>query len=172
MATIVLMDRTRARLHGIDAPERDQPYGPIATAALENMVARSVYLVEVDEDRYGRLVGQLYRSKEGYDINASKKAMTSTLQWSVRGMRGGMNATHRIVRCWMTVRSRHSRHRKVCGKTEIRCRRGSGEESNANHIRRSSLLVLTQIEDLIALGTTETVGGEGDAGTIARPLLV
>ena len=69
--TIVLMDRTRVRLHGIDAPERDQPYGPIATAALENMVARSVYLVEVDEDRYGRLVGQLYHSKDGYDINAS-----------------------------------------------------------------------------------------------------
>ena len=35
------------------------------------MVARSVYLVEVDEDRYGRLVGQLYHSEEGYDINAS-----------------------------------------------------------------------------------------------------
>ena len=69
--TIVLMDRTRVRLHGIDAPERDQPYGPIATAALDYMVARSVYLVQVDEDRYGRLVGQLYHSKEGYDINAS-----------------------------------------------------------------------------------------------------
>ena len=68
--TIVLMDRTRVRLHGIDAPERDQPYGPIATAALDNMVARSVYLVEVDEDRYGRLVGQLYHSRDGYDINA------------------------------------------------------------------------------------------------------
>ena len=69
--TIVLMDRTRVRLHGVDAPERDQLYGPMATAALEYMVARSVYLVEVDEDRYGRLVGQLFHSKEGYDINAS-----------------------------------------------------------------------------------------------------
>ena len=68
--TNVLMQPTRVRLHGIDAPERDQPYGPIATAALENMVARSVYLVEVDKDRYGRLVGQLYHPKEGYDINA------------------------------------------------------------------------------------------------------
>ena len=52
--TIVLMARTRVRLHGLDAPERDQPYGPISTAAFEYTVARSVYLVEVDEDRYGR----------------------------------------------------------------------------------------------------------------------
>ena len=35
------------------------------------MVERSVYTVEVDTDRYGRLVGQLYHSTEGYDINAS-----------------------------------------------------------------------------------------------------
>ena len=69
--TIVLIDHTRVRLHGIDAPERDQPYGLMATAALEYMVARSVYLVEVGQDRYGRLVGQLYHSKEGYDINTS-----------------------------------------------------------------------------------------------------
>ena len=55
--TIVLMDRTRVRLHGIDAPERDQRHGPTATAALASMVAGSVYLAEVDEDRYGRLVG-------------------------------------------------------------------------------------------------------------------
>ena len=69
--TIVLMDSTRVRLHGIDTPERDQPYGSEATAALESMVETSVYIVEVDTDRYGRTVGQLYHSKEGYDINAS-----------------------------------------------------------------------------------------------------
>ena len=69
--TIVLMDSTRVRLHGIDTPERDQPYGSEATAALESMVETSVYIVEVDTDRYGRTVGQLYHSTEGYDINAS-----------------------------------------------------------------------------------------------------
>ena len=69
--TIVLMNGSRVRLEGIDAPERDQPYGSEATAALERMVARSVYMVEVDTDRYGRTVGQLYHSTEGSDINAS-----------------------------------------------------------------------------------------------------
>ena len=69
--TIVLMDRTRIRLHGIDAPEKNQPYGSESTAALEKMVMQNVYLLEVDVDRYGRVVGKLYHSEEGYDINAS-----------------------------------------------------------------------------------------------------
>ena len=51
--TIVLMDRTRVRLYGIDAPGRDQPYESIATAALKNMVARGFYFVEVDKDQKG-----------------------------------------------------------------------------------------------------------------------
>ena len=69
--TIVLMDRTRVRLHGIDAPEHDQPHGSVATKALEYMINGSVYIVEVDEDLYGRLVGRLFHSEDGYDINAS-----------------------------------------------------------------------------------------------------
>ena len=69
--TIVLMNGSRVRLEGIDAPERDQPYGPTATAALEYMVGRSVYYVETDKDRYERMLATLYHSKEGYNINAS-----------------------------------------------------------------------------------------------------
>ena len=57
--TIVLMDGSRVRLEGIDAPERDQPYGPTATAALEYMVGRSVYYVETDKDRYERMLAKL-----------------------------------------------------------------------------------------------------------------
>ena len=71
--TIVLMDRTRIRLHGIDAPERDQPYGPMATAALEYMVERGVYYVETDTDRYGRMVATLYHSRGGSDIKEVDK---------------------------------------------------------------------------------------------------
>ena len=52
-------------------PRERSPYGSEATAALENMVETSVYIVVVDTDRYGRTIGQLYHSKEGYDINAS-----------------------------------------------------------------------------------------------------
>ena len=69
--TIVLKNRIRVRLHGIDAPEQDQPYGPTATKALEGMVGGSVYMIQVDEDRYGRVVGELFNSTEGYDINAA-----------------------------------------------------------------------------------------------------
>ena len=69
--TVVLMDSTRVRLHGIDTPERNQPYGSEATAALENMIETSVYILEIDTDRYGRTVGQLYHSTYGCDINAS-----------------------------------------------------------------------------------------------------
>ena len=38
--------------HFLPSSLRYQPYDPIATAPLEYIVARSVYLVEVDEDRY------------------------------------------------------------------------------------------------------------------------
>ena len=66
--TIVLMDKTRVRLHGIDTPERDQPYGKQATTALDGLIKTKVFVEEKDTDRYGRLVGVLYTA-EGLNVN-------------------------------------------------------------------------------------------------------
>ena len=66
--TIVLMDKTRVRLHGIDTPERDQPYGKQATRALDALIETKVFVEEQDTDRYGRLVGVLY-TPEGLNVN-------------------------------------------------------------------------------------------------------
>jgi endonuclease YncB( thermonuclease family) len=66
--TIVLMNKTRVRLHGIDTPERDQHYGKQATRALEGLIKTKVFVEEKDTDRYGRLVGVLYTA-EGLNVN-------------------------------------------------------------------------------------------------------
>jgi endonuclease YncB( thermonuclease family) len=58
--TVHMKDGTKVRLHGIDTPERDQPYGKQATRNLDKLIGRTVFVVEKDTDRYGRLVGTLY----------------------------------------------------------------------------------------------------------------
>ena len=66
--TIKLSDGTRVRLHGIDAPERNQPYGKKATRELDRLVGRSVYVETTDIDRYGRTVAVLWTS-DGVNVN-------------------------------------------------------------------------------------------------------
>ena len=69
--TIVLIDKTRVRLHGIDTPERDQPYGKQATSALDALIETKVFVEEKDTDRYGRLVGVLYTA-DGLNVNLER----------------------------------------------------------------------------------------------------
>ena len=66
--TVYTKDGTKIRLHGIDTPERDQPYGKQATRALDGLIETKVYVLEKDPDRYGRLVGVLY-TPEGLNVN-------------------------------------------------------------------------------------------------------
>ncbi len=50
-------DRVKVRLHGIDAPERKQPYGEASRGfAIDIALFKSVEIEETARDRYGRIV--------------------------------------------------------------------------------------------------------------------
>ena len=66
--TIKLSDGTRVRLHGIDAPERNQPYGKKATRELTRLLGSSVYVETADIDRYGRTIAVLW-TVSGVNVN-------------------------------------------------------------------------------------------------------
>jgi endonuclease YncB( thermonuclease family) len=56
-------EQVRIRLADIDAPEGGQPWGRQSRLMLADMVAgQEVRVVRVDTDRYGRLVGRVYRT--------------------------------------------------------------------------------------------------------------
>ena len=67
---VVLIDhrQVKVRLHGIDTPERAQPWGRQAAKALAHLVAgRDVDVEQTDTDRYGRVVGKVY--VDNLDVN-------------------------------------------------------------------------------------------------------
>ena len=60
------------RLAEIDAPERDQPFGKNAHAALEQLVAgKKLWITVIDIDRYDRQVAQLMTQGSNQDVNAA-----------------------------------------------------------------------------------------------------
>lgn len=60
---------TRLRLQGVDAPERDQPFGRAASRCLDDVLRGGTLTVEVHElDKYDRLVGSLYVAGERVDV--------------------------------------------------------------------------------------------------------
>ena len=60
--------KTKIRLYGIDAPERDQAYYRQAKDALAGMTAgQTVGVAVVEQDQYGRTVGTIYL--DGKNIN-------------------------------------------------------------------------------------------------------
>ena len=57
------------RLQDIDAPEKDQPHGSAARAALINMIGeRRVFVDVIEDDRYGRKVVRVFREPDRLDI--------------------------------------------------------------------------------------------------------
>lgn len=61
--TIKLENGETVRLCGIDAPEKSQPFGPESKAKLQQFIQQAnndVILVEVERDRFGRIVGDIF----------------------------------------------------------------------------------------------------------------
>lgn len=65
----------RVRLYGIDAPELDQPLGPESKAALNRICRVWMRMKVMDFDRYGRVVGLVYRSDHMQSLNRQMVAM-------------------------------------------------------------------------------------------------
>jgi endonuclease YncB( thermonuclease family) len=71
--TVSVLDHSntqhKVRLFGIDTPERDQPHGKTSTRALARWVAdKTVGVVVVDVDEYGRTVGTLYQKDTNINV--------------------------------------------------------------------------------------------------------
>ncbi len=57
------------RLQDIDAPEKTQPYGDVARAALVKLIGdRKVFVDVIETDRYGRKVVRVYREPDRLDV--------------------------------------------------------------------------------------------------------
>jgi endonuclease YncB( thermonuclease family) len=57
------------RLQDIDAPEKSQPYGNTARAALVDIIAdRDVFVDVIDTDRYGRKIVRVFREPDRLDV--------------------------------------------------------------------------------------------------------
>jgi endonuclease YncB( thermonuclease family) len=57
------------RLIDIDAPEKLQPHGEQARAALQKLIgSRAVFVDVVDDDQYGRKLARVYREPDRLDV--------------------------------------------------------------------------------------------------------
>jgi micrococcal nuclease len=65
--SIIRGDGVRVRLYGIDAPEKDQPY---ARKVLKQYMPLVANMKQYDEDRYGRLIVELF-TEDNKSINAA-----------------------------------------------------------------------------------------------------
>jgi micrococcal nuclease len=73
--------RIRVRLHGIDAPERDQPGGTESGEWLRQRVqSREVLLEPVSQDRYERIVAIVYLD----DANVNRELLRTGHAWAYR----------------------------------------------------------------------------------------
>lgn len=89
--------RYRARLHGVDAPESDQPWSAEAAELLGELLGAGPVSVEVpDIDRYGRLIVRVYRN--GLFINEELVARGAAWRYPQFDKDGEFRAAEQMAR--------------------------------------------------------------------------
>jgi len=69
----------RIRLHGIDCPEKGQPYSRVATQFTKDLLASGkVKVQQLDTDRYGRVIGIVLINDT---INLNERLLEAGLAW-------------------------------------------------------------------------------------------
>ena len=101
--TIKLSDGTRVRLHGIDAPEHNQPYVKKATRELNRLLGSSVSVETTDIDRYGRTIAIL---------------------WTINGVNVNLEMVCRGAAWWYERYARGDTDLRECQESARECNRG------------------------------------------------
>jgi len=58
-------EQVKVRMHGIDSPEKGQDYGQVARQHLSDLIFnKSVFIKQMDKDRYGRIVALVFNEKK------------------------------------------------------------------------------------------------------------
>jgi micrococcal nuclease len=79
--TLLLVNNTtvRIRLHGIDTPEKGQPFGKNAKQFTSNLIFnKEVKVKQTDTDRYGRIVGIVTNRNS---INVNEALLKAGMAW-------------------------------------------------------------------------------------------
>jgi micrococcal nuclease len=79
--TLLLANNTtvRIRLHGIDTPEKGQPFGENAKQYTSNLIFnKQVKVKQTDTDRYGRIVGIVSNPA---NINVNEALLKAGMAW-------------------------------------------------------------------------------------------
>ncbi|OCQ92242.1 hypothetical protein BCD64_00035 [Nostoc sp. MBR 210] len=72
--------KVNIRFCGIDAPEKAQPLGQQSKANLQRLVDEvggKVAITEIERDRYGRIVGEIFSSKNGQEKFLNEEQLSS-----------------------------------------------------------------------------------------------
>lgn len=121
--------QVKLRLHAVDAPESGQPFGSRAKQAASEMAfGKQVTVREMDTDRYGRTVAEVFLP-DGKSLNREMVRVV---------MPTGTRNTPPQTANWPRSKPRRRRRNAAFGASPVPCRHGIGAAERAFRPRQRS----------------------------------